>query len=308
MLGEGGTRAVERAPNDVVHIVVAIFREAAAEDGAVFFFCQGGVTGIERLVFGVVDGIVGFLARVPVRRVFSRDVGDGLRAELEVFVFDDARVGNLAGRVVHHGDALMVFFLETFCFEAEAAVGERAERVAEICVDCPCVDDRARGVAVALPYGGEVVVFARAHLDAVEQGMDEAVVAADGDALVAVVEVVVVEGVADGQAADDEGGQLRAAASPLLLGVALDELRVDVRSDERDGLFLEVLRLLDAGSAALFFDLCRSFRRRCDAPHFRKGVHVEREVVEFSAVVRDGGVDVVVERYETVDIVPDFTV
>ena len=115
-------------------------------------------------------------------------------------------------------------------------------------------------------------------------------------------------GVADGQAADDEGGQFRATASPLLLGVALDEFRVDVRPDERDGLFLEVLRLFDAGGAALFFDLCRSFRRRCDVPHFRKGVHVEREVVEFSAVVRDGGVDVVVERYETVDIVPDFTV
>lgn len=94
----------------------------------------------------------------------------------------------------------------------------------------------------------------------------------------------------------------------MFFGVAFDEFRVDVGADEGDGLFFEVLRLLDASGAALLGDFCRGFRRCRDAPHFGEGVHVEREVVEFAVIVGDGGVDVVVEGDELIDVVPDFAV
>lgn len=164
--GELRSHAVEGAADDVVHIVVAVFREAATEEGAVFFFCEGSVFGVEGLVGGVVDGVVGFVAGVPVGGVFARDVSDGLGAEFKVFVLDDARVGDVAGGVIHHGDALVILFLEAFGLEAEAAVGEGAEPVAEVGVDGAGVDGGAGASLVAFSYGGGVVVFAGVDLDA----------------------------------------------------------------------------------------------------------------------------------------------
>ena len=45
---------------------------------------------------------------MPVGWVLACDIGDGLRTELEVLVLDDARIRDLALRVVDDSDALMV--------------------------------------------------------------------------------------------------------------------------------------------------------------------------------------------------------
>lgn len=220
---------------------------------------------------------------MPVGRVFARDVGDGLRAELKVFVLDDARVRDFALRVVDDGDTLMVLLLQALRLEVKAAVLELAELVIEILVNRARVDDLPGHRLI----GGALleVVDTRADFDAVEQSLDQLRVAADRDALIAVIEVVVVERVANRQALDDEGWQLRAAAAPLFLRVALDELRVDVRTDERDGLLLEVLRLALDG-LALLRDDGLGLRWRHDVPEFAERVHVERQVVEMALIIR----------------------
>ena len=239
---------------------------------------------------------------MPVGRIFARDVGDGLRAKLEMLVLDDARVRDLALRVVDDGDALMILLLQALRLEVQAAVLELAELVIEILVNRARVDD--------LPGHGLIggalleVIHTGADLNAVKQSLDQLVVAADRDALVAVIEVVVVERVADRQALDDESWQFRAAAAPLLLRVALDELRVDVRADERDGLLLEVLRLALDGLALVRYDGLR-LRWRHDVPELTERIHVERQVVEMALIVRHRRIDEVVERDELIDIRPD---
>ena len=82
-----------------------------------------------------------------------------------------------------------------------------------------------------------LIVRIQAHLDAVQQVGNHLGVAADWDSLIQGIEIVVVKGQAHGQALDDEGGQIFAVAAPLLLGVALDELLIDVTAHERDCLF-----------------------------------------------------------------------
>ena len=239
---------------------------------------------------------------MPVGGIFARDVGDGLRAELEMLVLDDAGVRDLALRVVDDGDTLMILLLKTLRLEVQAAVLELAELVIEILVDRAGINN--------LPGHGLIsgalleVVDTRADFDAVEQDFNQLVIAADRDALIAVVEVVVVERVAHRQSLDDEGWQLRAAAAPLLLRVALDELRVDVRADERDGLLLEVLRLALDGLALLRNDGLR-LRWRHDVPELAERVHVERQVIEMALIIRHRRIDEVVKRDELIDIRPD---
>ena len=66
-------------------------------------------------------------------------------------------------------------------------------------------------------------------------------VAVDRQALVLVVEVAVVEGVADREPGDDVRAQLLGVGLPLLGGVALDERLVERAADQADRLLLEVL-------------------------------------------------------------------
>ena len=59
---------------------------------------------------------------MPVGRVLTRDVGDGLSAKLEVLVFDDARIRNLALRVVDDSNTLMILFLEALRLEVKTTI------------------------------------------------------------------------------------------------------------------------------------------------------------------------------------------
>ena len=288
----------------LVHVVVLVAAQATGEDHVALLRRQLLVPPVQGLVLGVVDGVVGLVAGLPVGRVLARDDGPALRAELEVLVLDDARVGDLALGVVDHSNALVVLLVERLGLEAQAAVLERAQ---------PEVVERVDGAAVDRP-GGDVglggdellVLHAAADLDALEHAGDHLGVAAHGDALVAVVEVVVVVGEAAGEAPDDARRQVLAVAAPLLLGVALHERLEDVAADERQRLLLEVRRLADVLGGDLLGDLGAGVGGRDDArPHLGEGVHVEGHVVHVAAEVGDRRVDVVVELGEAVDVVPD---
>ena len=288
----------------LVHVVVLVAAQASGEDHVAFLCRQLLVPLVEGLVPGVVDGVVGLVAGLPVRRVLARDDGPVLRAELEVLVLDDACVGDLALGVVDHGHALVVGLVERLGLEAQAAVLERAqfkvvERVDGAAVDRP-------GGDIGLGGGQLLVLHAAAHLDALEHVGDHLGVAAHGDALVAVVEVVVVVGEAAGEAPDDACGQVLTVAAPLLLGVALHERLEDVAADERQRLLLQVLRLADVLGSHLLGDLGAGVCRRDDArPHLGEGVHVEGHVVHVAVEVGYRRVDVIVELGEAVDVVPD---
>ena len=295
---------LEGGGDGLVHVVVLVAAQASGKDHVALLRRQLLVPLVEGLVPGVVDGVVGLVAGLPVRRVLARDDGLLLRAELEVLVLDDAGVGDLALGVVDHGHALVVGLVEGLGLEAQAAVLERAQ---------PEVVERVDGAAVDRP-GGDIglgggqllVLHAAAHLDALEYVGDHLGVAAHGDALVAVVEVVVVVGEAAGEAPDDARGQVAAVAAPLLLGVALHERLEDVAADERQRLLLEVCRLADVLGGHLLGDLGLGVCRRDDArPHLGEGVHVEGHVVHVAVEVGYRRVDVVVELGEAVDVVPD---
>ena len=288
----------------LVHVVVLVAAQATGEDHVALMRRQLLVLLVQGLVLGVVDGVVGLVAGFPVGRVLARDDGLVLRAELKVLVLDDAGVGDLALGVVDHGNALVVLLVERLGLKAQAAVLQRAQLKVVERVDGAAVD--RLGGDVGLGGGQLLVLHAAAHLDALEHVGDHLGVAAHGDALVAVVEVVVVVGEAAGEALDDARGQILAVAAPLLLGVALHERLEDVAAHEGKRLLLEVRGLADVLGGHLLGDLGLGVRGRDDArPHLGEGVHVEGHVVHVAVEVGDRRVDVVVELGEAVDVVPD---
>ena len=79
--------------------------------------------------------------------------------------------------------------------------------------------------------------------NALKQTIDKFVVAPNGNALIEVVEIVVVIDKAYRQALDNKRRQISALAPPLFLSITLDERFLDIISYQYQSLFLEVSRL-----------------------------------------------------------------
>ena len=153
-----------------------------------------------------------------------------------MFVLDDAGEGFLGRGIVHHGIALVVGRIEPLMLKSHGAPLEFTQPVVKILVD----GSRKQNVRGQLLQFSALTdkVNTRTHRNILEQGIGELVVASDGYALVTVGEIVVVIDQSDGQPPDDEGRQLGAGATPLFLGILLDECLIDVTPHEGDGLLL----------------------------------------------------------------------
>ena len=141
--------------------------------------------------------------------------------------------------------------------------------------------------------------------------VDEFIVSADRNALIAVVEVVVVENHANRQPLDDESRQLRTFPSPLLFGVAFDELFVNVVTNQHLCLLFKIARFGCSFALHLGHCFCLllvQFGKRLvgsgNAPHLIKGVHVERQVIQLALIISHGRIGVAVEWNDGVDEVP----
>ena len=120
------------------------------------------------------------------------------------------------------------------------------------------------------------IVCVQTNLNAIQQVGNHLGISANRNALIKCIEIVVIKSQTNWKALNNKRRQLFAVASPLLLGVALDELLVNVPTDEGDGLLFQVLRLT-SNLLALFLNLRGSLLRCHNTPHFVECVHIERK-------------------------------
>ena len=154
-------------------------------------------------------------------------------------------------------------------------------------------------------------VYSGLCINTLKQTIDELIVSTNRNALITVVEVVVVENQSHRETFDDERRKLRAFSAPLFLRVIFDEAFVDILTDEGECLLFEITRLRHPGClhfcysfGTLLINFRLSLSRCLHAPHFTEGVHIERQVIEFAMVVRHRRVGISVERHYRVDKIP----
>ena len=201
---ELSVRFVQRFADDVVHIVILVLPQPSAENDALFLVREFFILQIEFSVLFVVDGIVRLVAEFPSGGVFAGDDRLGLCAEFKVFVFDDARERGLGVRIVDDGVALKIVRVQHFRFKAHASVFQRAETVIVKAVDGARIDDGFGAGEIILLVVEKVGV--EPHLAPFQHLLDDGGISADRNALIAVVEIVVVEDETHGQTLDDKCG------------------------------------------------------------------------------------------------------
>ena len=159
-----------------------------------------------------------------------RVVVDCLPEGLEVLVLDDARIGDFPSGIVNHGVALIIGTRKNFVLESYRAILQLAEAIAVELVDLAGEDDLVGDALPILPILEEIRICA--SLNPVQQSIDQLVLTVLRNALVFIVEVVVVIDEPDGQSFDNECRELGACAAPLLFCIAFDEFLVDVPADQ----------------------------------------------------------------------------
>ncbi len=192
-LGEPGADLGEGAGDDFVHVVVAVFAEASAEDDIGAGLGFGGIFGEEGGGGVGIHGVVRDVTEFPIGRIFAAK--DGLFARVdfftlgvEVFKLMDTGVGYLRIGVVHHSGALGVPDGEGFPFEAEPSPGECAMLVVKVGINGSAIENRLIG-RHRVAHFKVIGIVLHGNAGVVEEGVEEGEVALLRDALPGVVEV-----------------------------------------------------------------------------------------------------------------------
>ena len=303
----------QRAGDRHVHVEVLVGAQPAAEQHlgcGGFGLGPGPVGGQQRAIGFGVDRVVRLVVVSGEPRVLPHDhrlVGRVVPLRVEMPELVDSGVGHVEVVVVHHRGALEVAGGQHFDFEIQCAPAEPAIGVVEVAVQRAGVDHRGVRALGAQLVADVEPVGVQPHLDAVVGGhvLQPRGVAVDRQALVGVVEVAVVEGVAHRQPGDVGGGQFLRVGLPLLGGIALDERLVERAADQRDGLLLEVLRVGGFDLGGLLLDqLARRIGGEVLAEELRHQAQAHRELVGLPVVHREHPVLVAGEVGELPHVVP----
>ena len=161
------------------------------------------LVGLEQTgILLVIHRIVRLFSGLECFGIFVGDDGTGLLSELKVLVLDDPRKRNVAFGVVDNRVSLKVGYLQQSRLEAETPVFQMSVPIVEKGIDTSRKQDP---VSQGIPVRAILQVVAReTHFDTVQQSRYQFVVSSDGNPLVGIVEIVVVEREAERQPADDE--------------------------------------------------------------------------------------------------------
>ena len=218
----------------------------------------------------------------------------------------DARIGNLILRIVYHRIALIILDIQYFRFKTQAAVFQCAEAFLKIPVDHAGKDTLFCQAVIIRPI--RKIIHAGTHLCPLQYFFHHGRKPADRDALIQIVEIIVIIYKTHRQPADDKGRQFRAFPPPLLFRITLYQFFIDIPPHQADGLFFQIFRFRDAGLADLLRDLCFRLRRGFDTPHAAEGIHIKRQIIQFVFVARNGAVRITVHLRKTLHKLPHLLI
>ena len=298
-----------------MHVQVLVGPQAAAEEHLVVLGLRGRELAISLQLLAILRGVDRVVRLVIILREAGVLLDDDrlvlrvliLALRVEVTELVDAGVRDVRVVVVHHRGALKVAGVQHLLLKVEGAPAQVAFRVVEVAVQRAGVDHRRlRGLGAQLVADLEPVgVEANLDVLVIRHVLQPLGVALDRQALVGVVEVAVVEGVAHRQAGNVGRRQLLRVGLPLLGGVVADEGLVERTADQRDALLLEVLGIPRVQAVGLVLDqLAGLVRAVVLAEELVDQAQAHRELVGGALVHREDSVLVVGEVRELVDVVP----
>ena len=177
--------------------------------------------------------------------------------------------------IIHCGISLKIRYIQHFRLKPDTPVFQCSQFIVEISVNRPGINYLLRQT-IQFRFIFQIIRL-QTDFNAIQHIRDHLRVTADRDPLIKRIEIIIVKGQAYRKSFDDESRQFRAEPSPLLFRVPFDQLFINIRSHQRNSLFLQIFRFRNTGCFPLFLNFCSRFFRCHHPPHFIKGVHIKRQ-------------------------------
>ena len=155
--------------------------------------------------------------------------------------------------------------------------------VIKVLVNHSCKDNLFSGSFKLFTIGKEI--NPKFYFYIAQHVFNDDVVTTDWNSLVTVIKVVVIKGQTNWKTFDDKWWKVCGRTSPLLFSVSLNQLFVDIWTDQLDGLFFQVLRFNIFHVSCLLRNLVLDFLRSLGSPHSIKSIHVKGKIVKTALVV-----------------------
>ena len=308
---------VKSGGDGFVHVVISISAEAAAKDEVRFPAGEFAVLGEFVAVGGGVDWVIWLVFTGPRFAVFADDdglagaggvaAGGAFGVEMLKLVYASELLVEVG--VVHDWATLKIVDGQDFFLEVEGAPLELAVLIVVKTVDRASVNGQDARPAELGEGGVGKIVDAETEVEVLaatsNHGLKPSVIAVHRKALVSIFEIIIIVIITDGEALDDFGREVFGGSLPLLGGVIFDERVKKGLADERDSLLGEVGRL-SGGAGGLLGNLGASFGRGViSVEKLVYGAKIDGHGVDFALVGDVDFVDVVCERGELIDVIPD---
>ena len=147
-----------------------------------------------------------------------------------MLVLDDPCVRHFPFRIVHHRIALVVRSIQCFHLKPHRAVFQFAEPITVIFINGSGKHHLIRQSFQFFTMSKKIT--AQPCICSVQQTLYQHIISADGNPLVFVIKIVIVENQTHGQPLDDESRKLCTFPSPLLLGITFYQFLVNVLADK----------------------------------------------------------------------------
>ena len=150
-----------------------------------------------------------------------------------MLVLDDTGVRNLPVRIIDHRISLVVVAaFDDLLFKMHRAVLQLPKAVMEILINHTGIEYLVKAVrllTLCFVFLFKILIRnTEAYRRAFQHLFHNGGIAALGNALIRVVEIIVVIHKAERKSLDDKGGQILAIPAPLLFRVALNQLFIDI--------------------------------------------------------------------------------
>ena len=219
-------------------------------------------------------------------------------------MLDDPRPRCLAIRIIHRRISLKIRFVQHFRLKAYRTILQSTQLVFKVSINRPCINNLIRQ-SIQLCLILEIIRI-QTHFNSIQHIGNHLRIAAHRNSLIQSIKIIVIKRQSNRQSLNNKSRKILAIASPLLLRITLDQLLVNILANQRDRLFLQIVRLRNAGFVALLLNFRCCLLRCHNAPHLIERIHVKRQRIQLSLIIRYRTVRKTIELGKTCNIIPHF--
>ena len=253
---------------------------------------------------------------MPVSRILTGNECSRSLPELKMLMLYDPGVGNFTPGVIDHSIALIVVtFRHVLLLKIQGTIFQIAKGIVEILINHSGIKHFIIGDGICSVCKGCLLFLHKgtisgieANLGSVQHLLNHSGITACWNSLIAVGKVIIIISKAQRKPFNNKGRKLTALSSPLLLGITLHQLLIDIPAGKLQCLLFQILRFINSQLCDLFFDFRLCFGRCLNPPELTERIHIKWKIIDLILINCHRRIYKMIKLRKLLHIIPDLSI